>query len=153
MQHGKVVAYASRQLKQYEYNYPTHDFELAKNRIAVSNFAHSTRNLIKDFEKLRLEVITPSTQTTTRIRAFMIRPTLRDCIKEAQDKDPFLQKIKAEIGTNKCIGFEVSADKAFTFKGILCVPKDEGIRNEILEETHSTPYAAHPGDTEMYQDL
>ena len=29
MQDGKVVAYASRQLKQHEQNYPTHDLELA----------------------------------------------------------------------------------------------------------------------------
>ncbi|MCI53871.1 CCHC-type integrase, partial [Trifolium medium] len=29
MQHKKVVAYASRQLKLHEKNYPTHDLELA----------------------------------------------------------------------------------------------------------------------------
>ena len=29
MQNGKVVAYASRQLKPYEKHYPTHDLELA----------------------------------------------------------------------------------------------------------------------------
>ena len=29
MQHGKVVAYSSRQLKDHERNYPTHDLELA----------------------------------------------------------------------------------------------------------------------------
>ncbi|XP_040998220.1 uncharacterized mitochondrial protein AtMg00860-like [Juglans microcarpa x Juglans regia] len=29
MQHGKVIAYASRQLKAYKQNYPTHDLELA----------------------------------------------------------------------------------------------------------------------------
>ena len=28
MQNGKVVAYASRQLKNYEKNYPIHDLEL-----------------------------------------------------------------------------------------------------------------------------
>ena len=29
MQNGKVIGYASRQLKDYELNYPTHDLELA----------------------------------------------------------------------------------------------------------------------------
>ena len=29
MQDGKVVAYASKQLKPHEQNYPTHDLELA----------------------------------------------------------------------------------------------------------------------------
>ena len=29
MQHGKVIAYASRQLRKHEKNYPTHDLELA----------------------------------------------------------------------------------------------------------------------------
>jgi hypothetical protein len=29
MQEGKVVAYASRQLRKHELNYPTHDLELA----------------------------------------------------------------------------------------------------------------------------
>jgi hypothetical protein len=29
MQEGKVIAYASRQLRKHEKNYPTHDLELA----------------------------------------------------------------------------------------------------------------------------
>ena len=29
MQHGQIIAYASRQLKPHEKNYPTHDLELA----------------------------------------------------------------------------------------------------------------------------
>lgn len=29
MQKGKVIAYASKQLKKHECNYPTHDLELA----------------------------------------------------------------------------------------------------------------------------
>ena len=29
MQHGRVIAYASRKLKKHEQNYPTHDLEMA----------------------------------------------------------------------------------------------------------------------------
>ena len=29
MQNGRVIAYASRQLKKHEQNYPTHDLEMA----------------------------------------------------------------------------------------------------------------------------
>ena len=29
MQEGRVIAYASRQLRRHELNYPTHDLELA----------------------------------------------------------------------------------------------------------------------------
>ena len=40
MQHGKVIAYASRQLKQYEVNYPTHDLELAAVVFALKIWRH-----------------------------------------------------------------------------------------------------------------
>ena len=40
MQHGKVVAYASRQLKPYEQNYPTYDLELAAVVFALKIWRH-----------------------------------------------------------------------------------------------------------------
>ena len=40
MQHGKVVAYASRQLKDYETRYPTHDMELAAVVFALKTWRH-----------------------------------------------------------------------------------------------------------------
>ena len=40
MQHGKVVAYASRQLKMHEQNYPTHDLELAAVVFALKTYRH-----------------------------------------------------------------------------------------------------------------
>ena len=40
MQHGKVVAYASRQLKKHEQNYPTHDLELAAVVFALKIWRH-----------------------------------------------------------------------------------------------------------------
>nr|GFC99434.1 reverse transcriptase [Tanacetum cinerariifolium] len=40
MQHGKVIAYASRQLKPYEVNYHTHDLELAPVVFALKIWRH-----------------------------------------------------------------------------------------------------------------
>jgi len=40
MQHGKVVAYASRQLKTHEVNYPVHDLELAAVVFALRVWRH-----------------------------------------------------------------------------------------------------------------
>ena len=40
MQNGKVVAYGSRQLKDHEKNYPTHDLELAAVVFALKSWRH-----------------------------------------------------------------------------------------------------------------
>jgi hypothetical protein len=40
MQHGKVIAYASRKLKPHEVNYPVHDLELAAVVFALRVWRH-----------------------------------------------------------------------------------------------------------------
>ena len=40
MQDGKVIAYASRQLKKHETHYPTHDLELAEVVFALKIWKH-----------------------------------------------------------------------------------------------------------------
>ncbi|KAA0066851.1 reverse transcriptase [Cucumis melo var. makuwa] len=40
MQEGKVIAYTSRQLKKHEFNYPTHDLELAAVVLALKIWRH-----------------------------------------------------------------------------------------------------------------
>ena len=40
MQEGKVISYLSRQLKQHEENYPTHDLELAAVVLALKTWRH-----------------------------------------------------------------------------------------------------------------
>ena len=49
--------------------------------------------------------------------------------------------------------YTVSETGLLQYQGRICVPEDEGIRREILDETHTTPYSLHPGTTKMYQDL
>ncbi|KAA0047446.1 pol protein [Cucumis melo var. makuwa] len=51
MQQGKVVAYASRQLKSHEQNYPTHDLELAAVVFALKIWRHYLwLELVKDYD-------------------------------------------------------------------------------------------------------
>ncbi|GJU93904.1 putative reverse transcriptase domain-containing protein [Tanacetum coccineum] len=57
MQHGKVIAYASRQLKPYEVNYPTHDLELATVVFALKIWRHylygETCDIFTDHKSLK----------------------------------------------------------------------------------------------------
>nr|GEV63160.1 hypothetical protein [Tanacetum cinerariifolium] len=57
MQHGKVIAYASRQLKPYEENYPTHDLELAVVVFALKIWRHylyeETCDIFTDHKSLK----------------------------------------------------------------------------------------------------
>ena len=39
------------------------------------------------------------------------------------------------------------------FKNRLVVPKDHELRNQILDEAHSSKLSIHPGSNNMYQDL
>nr|GFB08167.1 putative reverse transcriptase domain-containing protein [Tanacetum cinerariifolium] len=54
MQNGKVIAYASRQLKPYEVNYPTYDLELAAvvshSRFGGITFIRRWLELLKDYD-------------------------------------------------------------------------------------------------------
>ncbi|RVW18440.1 Retrovirus-related Pol polyprotein from transposon 17.6 [Vitis vinifera] len=57
MQHGKVVACASKQLKPYERNYPTHDLELAAVVFALKIWRHflfgETYEIFTDHKSLK----------------------------------------------------------------------------------------------------
>ena len=39
------------------------------------------------------------------------------------------------------------------FEDRLVVPKDHELRNQILDEAHSSKLSIHPGSSKMYQDL
>ena len=57
MQHKRVVAYASRQLKKHELNYPTHDLELAAVIFALKTWKHylygATCQIFTDHKSLK----------------------------------------------------------------------------------------------------
>ncbi|KAL5583118.1 hypothetical protein UlMin_015560 [Ulmus minor] len=88
-----------------------------------------------------------------KLSTLTLQPTIFDGIKGGQELDPSLFKIKKEVLEGKCTDFEVFTDGVLRFKGRLCVPIDEELKQEIMHEAHSTPYSVHPGTTKMCQDL
>ena len=56
MQYGKVIAYASRQLKKHKQNYPTHDLEMVAMIFALKIWRHYLYGV-------NCEIYTPTTRS------------------------------------------------------------------------------------------
>ncbi|KAL8133953.1 hypothetical protein AgCh_009138 [Apium graveolens] len=96
MQHDNVIAYASRQLKPYEQKYPTHDLELAAivkadimadalSRKERLNMLTSSEELVREFEKLEIEIRIPG-ESTEVIYAMTFQPELLEKIQRCQEE-------------------------------------------------------------------
>jgi len=70
-----------------------------------------------------------------------------------QESNPELKRIKENLGKGKSPRFEVYEDGTLWFHNHLCIPKNEELRKNILEEAHNTRDLMHPRGTQMYIDL
>ncbi|KAA0037385.1 ty3-gypsy retrotransposon protein [Cucumis melo var. makuwa] len=149
MQQGKVVAYASRQLKSHEQNYPTHDLELA----AVRRWLE----LVKDYDCEILyhpgKANVVADALSRKLAQLTVQPTLRQRIIDAQSNDPYLVEKRGLAEAGQAVEFSISSDGGLLFERRLCVPSDSAVKTELLAEAHSSPFSMHPGSTKMYQDL
>ncbi|XP_070009719.1 uncharacterized protein [Nicotiana sylvestris] len=135
VQEGRVIAYASRQLKPYQKNYLVHDLELAA--IALTN------------QFMRLDVSEPS-----RVLACVVsRSSLFDRIRECQYDDPHLLVLKDRVQHGNAIDVTIGDDAVLRMQGQIRVPNVDGLRELILEEAHSSEYSIYRGATKMYQNL
>ncbi|XP_022872029.1 uncharacterized protein LOC111391109 [Olea europaea var. sylvestris] len=146
---GKVIAYASRQLKKYELNYPTHDLELAaliKDYNRKIDYHPGKANVAAD--ALNRKISSPMTQTSALsitsggalFANFQVRPTLIDVVRETQTQDPVLSKLKEEVSKSKHTDYTIRDDEALAMGNGLCIPDDSKLKGEILEEAHSSAY-------------
>ena len=82
------------------------------------------------------------------------RPMVIQRIVEAQVRDEFLEKVKAQLVESEVDeNWSMHVDGSVRFKGRLCVPRDVELRNELLADAHRAKYTIHLGSTKMYQDL
>ncbi|VVA31265.1 PREDICTED: retrotransposon, partial [Prunus dulcis] len=170
MQHGRVIAYASRQLKKHEMNYPVHDLELAAVVFALKIWGHylygATCQIFTDHKtylqgryvplmielrKLRVEL--GMDEQGALLATLQVRLVLVERIIAAQAEDPLICTLRAEVESGDRTDCSVRNDGALMVGTRLYVPHDEALKREILEEAHSSAFAMHPGSTKMYHTL
>ncbi|KAH0658205.1 hypothetical protein KY289_026953 [Solanum tuberosum] len=164
MQNGKVIAYASRQLKVHEKNYLTHDLEL----VAVKELNLRQRRwleLLKDYDMSILYHPCKANIVADALNRLMdsteggivvmngAESSLVSEVKGKQYQDPILLELKANVHKQKVLAFEQGGDGVLRFQGRLCVPMVDGLQERIMEEAHSSRYTIHSGSTKMYHDL
>nr|GEX84508.1 putative reverse transcriptase domain, ribonuclease H-like domain, aspartic peptidase domain protein [Tanacetum cinerariifolium] len=127
MQKGKVIAYASRQMKIHEKNYTTHDLEL-------EGIEHATTSLNRTF----LAIMTVNFATTLdKILAAQ---------KEACNESARLQKGLDEI-------IERRNDEALYYLDRIWVSLMGDLRTLIMDEAHKSKYSINSGADKKDYDL
>nr|XP_016487466.1 PREDICTED: uncharacterized protein LOC107807570 [Nicotiana tabacum] len=147
MQHRKVVAYASRQLRKLEQNYPTHDLELEAITFALKIWRHYLYgvhvDIFTDHKSLHEGAIVRNAAESSVVAA----------VKARQFDDPALVKIREIIPFKKKQVFELSEDGVLRYQDRLCVPDVRGLQRQIMIEILQSWYSIHMGSTKMYPDL
>ena len=99
-------------------------------------------------EKLNLGIIQQGTLNQLRLESIILQRII-DAQKDNLGMKHIREKIRA--GTAKC--FKEDDQGVIWFKNRIVVPKNEELRQQILDEAHLSRYSIHPGSTKMYQDL
>ncbi|GKD53981.1 putative reverse transcriptase domain-containing protein [Tanacetum coccineum] len=166
MERGKVIAYASRQVKIHEKNYTTHDLELGAVVFALKIWRHylyGTKSLFSDYDcEIRYHpgkanVVADALSRKERVKPKRVRAinmilqsSIKDRIlvaqKEAVDEFAGLQK-----GLDEMI--KQRSDGTLYYLNRIWVPLKDEVRTLIMDEAYQSKYSIHPGDEKMYYDL
>ncbi|GKC33293.1 putative reverse transcriptase domain-containing protein [Tanacetum coccineum] len=137
MQRGKVIAYASRQLKTHEKNYTTHDLELGAVVFALKAWRHylyGTKSVIYTDHK-SLQHIFDQKELNMRQRRWIELFSDYECEIRYH---PQMEKKEGE---------------SLYFMDRIWVPLAGGMRTVVMDEAHKSKYFVHPGADKMYYDL
>ncbi|KAA3486958.1 DNA/RNA polymerases superfamily protein [Gossypium australe] len=82
-----------------------------------------------------------------------VKPTWIDQIQDKLLEDESLSVQFRQIKSGTTANFGLNGDGVLCFRGQICVSNDSDLRQSILREAHSSPYAMDLGGNKMYCDL
>ncbi|GKB98164.1 reverse transcriptase domain-containing protein, partial [Tanacetum coccineum] len=176
MQQGKVIAYASRQLKKHEKNYTTHDLELGAVVFALKIWRHylyGTKSVIytdhkslqyifdqKDLNMRQRRWIELLSDYECEIkyhpgkaRMWLLDALSRKRIEPRRSKASKDLKAPAKWLRGLETHFEQRDDGEIYFFDRIWIPSAGDVRKLIMDEAHTSRYSVHPGADKMYYDL
>ncbi|GKC33750.1 putative reverse transcriptase domain-containing protein [Tanacetum coccineum] len=169
MQRGKVIAYASRQLKIHEKNYTTHDLELGAVVFALKIWRHylyGMKSIIYTDHK-SLQHIFDQKELNMHQRHWIELFSDYDCeiryhpgkanvvanalSRKERIKPRRVQAMYMTIQSDEQM--EHRSDGALYYMDRIWVPLMGDIRTLIMDEAHKSRYSIHLGADKMYYDL
>ncbi|XP_071733907.1 uncharacterized protein [Rutidosis leptorrhynchoides] len=163
MQRQKIIAYASRQLKNHEQNYTTHDLELGAVVFALKIWRHylyGTKCTIYTNHKRKVNIVANALSLKERVKPLRVRSlnmtiqtNLMSHIQNAQLEAMKEENVKEEGISEKDKKFEIKSNGTRYFADRIWIPKFGGLRELVMDEAHKTRYSIHPGSGKMYHDL
>ncbi|XP_072084528.1 uncharacterized protein [Arachis hypogaea] len=74
-------------------------------------------------------------------------------IKEQELLDKFVDLKLDIVGKKRHGEFTKDDERLWRYKGRICIPDVEGLRQDLLSEAHNSGFSLHPRSTKMYYDL
>ncbi|GJX83173.1 reverse transcriptase domain-containing protein [Tanacetum coccineum] len=162
MQRGRVIAYASRQLKIHEKNYTTHDLEMGAVEFALKIWRHylyGTKSVIYTDHKSLQHIFSQKELNMRQHRWIELfrdydyeicyYPGKANVVADALSRN---ERLKPKIrGLDEMI--ELRNDGALYYLDRIWVPLKGDVRTLIMDEAHNSKYYVHPGAHKMYYDL
>ncbi|GKA75745.1 putative reverse transcriptase domain-containing protein [Tanacetum coccineum] len=168
MQRGKLIAYASKQLKIHEDNYTTHDLELGAVVFALKIWRHylygtKSIELFSNYDcKIRyhpgkVNVVADALSMNERVKPKRVRAMNMILQSSIMDKILAAQKEAVDefAGLHKGLDemIEQRSDGTLYYLDRIWVPLKGEVRTLIMDEAHKSKYFIHPGADKMYYDL
>jgi hypothetical protein len=104
--------------------------------------------LCQEMEKLNLGMVQHGTLSQLKLESIILQRIIN-----AQRSDKDMRYIHEKIKAGKANCFRTDDQGIVWFKNRIVVPKDDEVRQQILDEAHLSRYSIHPRSTKMYQDL